>query len=185
MCRFPCAAKAEHFLKKLGDLPREILTADNQEFSFGETKLRFSAPVFHGTGPKLGCVVQVCVQEEFKFLHTSDVQGPVMADQRGFLLQEDPQVVFCDGPVTYMLGRRYSVESLRQATGNLSHIVEKTQIQKLILDHHLLRELGWKERIKEVFAAAKLRGVEMLTAAEFAGLKNDLLEAGRKRLYGH
>ena len=93
-------------------------------------------------------------------------------------------MVFCDGPVTYMLGRRYCVESLRQATRNLSHIVEKTQIQKLILDHHLLQELGWKERVKDVFAAAELRGVEKLTAAEFAGLKNDLLEAGRRRLYG-
>jgi len=55
-------------------------------------------------------------------------------------------VVFCDGPVTYMLGRRYSVESLQQATRNLSEIVERTQVQRLVLDHHLLRELKWKER---------------------------------------
>ena len=93
-------------------------------------------------------------------------------------------MVFCDGPVTYMLGRRYSVESLQQATRNLSEIVERTQVQRLVLDHHLLRELKWKEKLEEVFSVAELWGVEVLTAAESAGMQNDLLEARRRRLYG-
>jgi predicted metallo-beta-lactamase superfamily hydrolase len=177
-------ARAGHFLQKLRGLPREIRVADGQEFSFGDTVIRFSPPVFHGTNPKLGYVVQVCVQEESKFLHTSDVQGPLSEEQTNFVLQEDPQVIFCDGPVTYMLGRRYSMESLHRARRNLSEIVEKTQVEKLVLDHHLLRELRWRQKLEGVFSAAESRGVKVLTAAEFAGLQNDLLEARRRRLYG-
>jgi predicted metallo-beta-lactamase superfamily hydrolase len=177
-------ARASRFLRKLRGLPKEIRVADGREFSFGETVIRFSPPVFHGTSPKLGYVVQVCVQEESKFLHTSDVQGPLSEEQTSFVLQEDPQVIFCDGPVTYMLGRRYSMESLHRAQRNLSEIVQRTGVEKLVLDHHLLRELRWREKLEEVFIAAKSRGVEVLTAAEFAGIQNDLLEARRRKLYG-
>jgi hypothetical protein len=165
-------------------LAKEVLIADKTEFAFGETKLRFSQPVFHGTGPKMGYVVQVCIQEEYRFLHTSDVQGPCNQEQARFALQEDAQVIFCDGPVTYMLGRRYSVENLNQAMNHLSEIVEKTQVQKLVLDHHLLRDLKWKGKLESVFSVAKSRDVELLTAAEYAGMQNDLLEARRRRLYG-
>ena len=176
--------RAAQFLKKLRGLAKEVLIADMTELTFGETKLRFSQPVFHGTGPKMGYVVQVCIQEEYRFLHTSDVQGPCNQEQASFALQEDPQVIFCDGPVTYMLGRRYSVEDLNQAMNHLSEIVEKTQVQKLVLDHHLLRDLKWKEKLERVFSVAKSRDVELLTAAEYAGMQNDLLEARRRRLYG-
>jgi len=177
-------ARAAHFLGKLKGLPKKILRADNAKFSFGDTKINFSRPVFHGPSPKMGYVVQVCIQEEYKFLHTSDVQGPALTDQLEFVLRENPQVVFCDGPVTYMLGRRYSVESLQKATHNLQQIVEKTEIKKLVLDHHLLRDIKWKEKLEAVFATAKLHGVGAFTAAEFAGMQNDLLEARRRRLYG-
>jgi predicted metallo-beta-lactamase superfamily hydrolase len=176
--------RAAHFLSRLKGLPREVQVADDKRFSFGETAVRFSSPVFHGTDPKRGYVVQVCVREEGSFVHTSDVQGPSTKEQVDFVLQEDPQVVFCDGPVTYMLGKRYTVENLRRSLSNLSEIIEKTQVKKLVLDHHLLREMNWKRKLGEVFAAGTSRGVEVLTAAEFAGMKNDLLEARRRKLYG-
>jgi predicted metallo-beta-lactamase superfamily hydrolase len=177
-------ARAAHFLERLKALPKDILKADNSEFSFGDTKIRFSPPVFHGPSSKMGYVVQVCIQEEYKFLHTSDVQGPALTDQLEFVLRESPQVLFCDGPVTYLLGRRYSVENLQQATRNLLDIMEQTGVRKLVLDHHLLRDLKWRDKLEVVFSEAQLHEVEVLTAAEFAGMRNDLLEARRKRLYG-
>ncbi len=176
--------RAAHFLRKLKGLPREILVADGKKFSFGETVVRFSPPVFHGTNSKRGYVVQVCVREESAFVHTSDVQGPSMREQLAFVLEENPEVVFCDGPVTYMLGQRYPVEALRQSLGNLCAMMEQTEVKKLVLDHHLLRELKWRNKLEGVFAAAHSRGVKVLTAAEFAGMKNDLLEARRRELYG-
>jgi predicted metallo-beta-lactamase superfamily hydrolase len=177
--------RAEPFLKKLRGLAKETLIADGGEFNFGETRIRFSPAVSHGPSPKMGYVVQVCIQEdEEKFLHTSDVQGPATEQQRDFVLQQNAQVVFCDGPVTYLLGRRYSQGSFRKAVGYLREIVEKSQVKRLVLDHHLLRELKWKSRVAEVFSTARSRGVEVLTAAEFAGVRDDLLEARRRQLYG-
>jgi predicted metallo-beta-lactamase superfamily hydrolase len=176
--------RAEQFIKRLQGLPSQLLVADGQQFSFGDTDIRFSPPVSHGPSPKMGSVVQVCIREDDVFLHTSDVQGPATEEQVSFVLQQDPEIIFCDGPVTYMLGRRYSVQNLRKATGYLVEILEKTRVKQLILDHHLLREMKWRQRIGEVFSKARTRGAKVQTAAEFAGMKNDLLEARRRRLYG-
>ena len=52
-------ARAAHFLEKLKGLPKDILKADGSEFTFGDTKIRFSSPVFHGPSTKMGYVVQV------------------------------------------------------------------------------------------------------------------------------
>ncbi|MFQ6105931.1 MAG: hypothetical protein ACE5NL_02555, partial [Candidatus Hydrothermarchaeaceae archaeon] len=96
---------------------------------------------------------------------------------------EKPDVVYADGPMTYMLGYRYSAKSLEASVKNMIDVIENTSIKKLILDHHLLRDIRWNERIKGVFDAAKERGVEILTAAEFLGMENCLLEAKRKELF--
>jgi len=176
--------RAEEFLKKLKGLTKELFFADGQEFTFGGTKLRFSPAISHGPDPKVGHVVQVSVQEDMKFLHTSDIEGPCTEEQVDFVLKEDPQVLFCDGPLTAMLGRSYSLENLQKATVYLLELIGKTQVQKMVLDHHLLRDAKWQNKVTEVLSAAQAKGVEVLTAAEYAGMYNDLLEAGRKRLYG-
>ncbi len=66
---------------------------------------------------------------------------------------------------------------------NLIAIMEKTTVKRMVLDHHLLREVQWKNRVISVFSKARTRGVELMTAAEFIGLKTDLLEARRRELY--
>jgi predicted metallo-beta-lactamase superfamily hydrolase len=35
-----------------------------------------------------------------KFIHTSDVEGPAMPDQIRFVIEEQPDVVILDGPMT-------------------------------------------------------------------------------------
>ncbi len=175
--------RAAYFLKELGKLPKEIHFSDGGQFSFGQTKVKFSPAVYHGTSPRLGYVTQVCVEEELRFLHTSDVEGPAVEDQVSFILTEDPEILLCDGPMTYMLGFRYSQESLDEAVKNLVKITENTQVKKIVLDHHFLRDLKWQQRIGPVFEAAERKGTKVLTAAQFAGLENDLLEARRRELY--
>lgn len=176
--------RSGYFLHQLEGLPYEIRYSDGKEFSFGNTKIKFSPPVFHGTNPKLGYVTEVLIQEEVKFLHTSDVEGPALKEQLAFILKEEPDILFCDGPMTYMLGYRYSHESLEESVKNLIRILQATGIKTLVLDHHFLRDLEWRREIDRVFEVADKEGAEVLTAAEFAGLKNDLLEARRRELYG-
>ena len=54
----------------------------------------------------------------------------------------------------------------------------------MILDHHLVRDLHYKNKIIDVLKTAKRMGKKVLTAAEFLGRENEFLEARRKELYG-
>lgn len=176
--------RASYFLAQLGDLPKRLEYSDGREFTFGGTVIRFSKPVFHGTNDKLGYVTEVSIREgDSCFVHTSDVEGPSIEDQAGFILEEKPDVLYLDGPLSYMLGFRYSQASLQYSVKNMVKIIEETPVEKFIIDHHFLRDLKWKERIEGAFGAAKSKGIEILTAAEFSGQKVEMLEAKRKELY--
>ena len=174
--------RAKFFLEQLGGIPERIEYCDGREFSFGGTKIKFSQPVFHGTDNKLGYVVEISISDEnFKFVFTSDVEGPSVRDQVSFILEEKPDIIYADGPLSYMLGYRYSQESLNASVSNIIKIFRETPVEKFVIDHHFLRDIKWKERIKPAFDAAE--NVQILTAAEFSGQKNDLLEAKRKEVY--
>ncbi|NOZ77415.1 MAG: hypothetical protein GXO65_07125 [Euryarchaeota archaeon] len=176
--------RARDFLKLLEGIPASVEYADGREFAFGETVVRFSQPVCHGADSRLGYVTEVSIRDgESCLVHTSDVEGPVTRDQTGFILEEDPDVLYLDGPMTYMLGYRFSRGSLQEAISNLEEIMEKTRVGTVITDHHLLRDLAWRERLGPVFEAAEKRGVKICTAAEFLGQENELLEARRRELY--
>ncbi len=67
-------------------------------------------------------------------------------------------------------------------TGNCK-ILKKTKIETLILDHNFLRDMKWKSRIKDAAITAAKQDSHIQTAAEYRGLKSEMLEAGRKELY--
>ncbi len=176
--------RAKFFLEMLGNLPQKIEYCDGREFKFGETHIKFSQPVPHGTNAKLGYVTEVCIRDsEGKFIHTSDVEGASLEEQTSFLIAENPDIIFLDGPMTYMLGYRYSRASLLASANNMLKVMENTSVKQIVFDHHFLRDLNWKEHILDIFKAAAKKGIKILTAAEFAGLENDLLEARRRELY--
>lgn len=173
--------RAKYFLSKLNNLPEVIEYCDGQKFIFNSTKIKFSSPVCHGTNARLGYVVEVSISyREEKFLFTSDVEGPSLKEQVDFILKENPDILYLDGPMTYMLGYRYSAKSLEESVKNLIKILRETKIKKLIIDHHFLRDLNWRERIKE---ALDIANSKIVTAAEYTGRENLMLEARRKELY--
>ncbi|MEM2421979.1 MAG: hypothetical protein QXZ34_02140, partial [Candidatus Bathyarchaeia archaeon] len=53
----------------------------------------------------------------------------------------------------------------------------------LIIDHHLLRDIEWKEKLNETFKVAERKNVKVITAAEFENKSLTMLEAKRKELY--
>lgn len=176
--------RARFFLEMLGNLPEKIEYCDGREFEFGKTLIKFSKAVPHGTSARLGYVTQVCIKNgKTKFIHTSDVEGPSLKEQASFLLEENPNIIFLDGPMTYMLGYRYSRASLQASIENILEVMKKTSVEQIIFDHHFLRDLNWREHITRVYEAAEVKGIKILTAAEFAGRENDLLEARRRELY--
>jgi len=177
-------ARASHFLKGLQGLPRSIAAADGKEFQHGSATIKFSPPVYHGTSSRLGYVLEVSLScKGEKLVFTSDVEGPSLKEQTDFILQEDPDLLILDGPMTYMLGYRYSHESLVRSLENINKIIRATKVGTIIADHHLLRDLNYKERLKDVFKCAAENGVRILNAAEFLGRETEMLEARRKELY--
>ncbi len=176
--------RAAFFLELIKGLPKKLEIADGGNFQLGRTIVNFSKAVCHGTNPRLGYVIEVSIKSNGeKFLHTSDVEGPSLDDQIKFILEEKPNILFVDGPMTYMLGYRYSFKSLEITNKNLVKAIKETDAHTIVLDHHFLRDLNYKTRIKPVYEEAEKRGVKVTTAAEFSGRKIEMLEALRKELY--
>jgi predicted metallo-beta-lactamase superfamily hydrolase len=92
-------------------------------------------------------------------------------------------MLICDGPMTYMLGYRLKDDVLKASIRNMSEIIGRGFLQEMIIDHHLLRDLEWRSRMRSMIDWADTCGVRIYTAAAYMGLNESLLEANRRRLY--
>ncbi len=176
-------ARAKKFLKALEASGISWQEAEGKKIEFSGGIIEISSPFWHGPDTKLGWIVSVFVEDgEESFLHTSDVSGPVQKEAVEYILRKRPDVVFLDGPSTY-LGPRYGIEALEEARFNLLKIVEEARPSKLVLDHHLVRDLGWRKWAEPVFEKAASVGCEVLTGASFSGKEELFLEAERRSRY--
>lgn len=177
--------RAKTFLDNLKNLKVEVDYCDGKSYEIGNTYIELSQPVFHGVNNKLGYVVEVFIEHNNKsFVFSSDVEGPIHEEQVAFIVEKNPEIVLIDGPMTYMLGYRYSTRSLESSVENIKKVIERTEVKCVILDHHLLRDLNWRDKIQGLFEFSKQYDVKIMSAAEFAGVKEELLEAKRKELHG-
>ncbi|UCD44595.1 MAG: MBL fold metallo-hydrolase [Candidatus Bathyarchaeota archaeon] len=175
-------ARAASFIRSIKGLAQEIEYADNRSFTYGDTMLRFSKPVPHGSDATRGYVVEVCVESGERFVHTSDVQGPVLDEQAAFIMAQRPGVLFVDGPSTYLVSPMAEIE-LRRANEYLLGIMRDAEVDRLVIDHHLARDIDYRERIRPIIAAGEELGVSIQVAAEFLDVEANLLEAMRPALY--
>lgn len=173
--------RAAYFLQQLKS--SQIHFADGSTLEEGNTQIVFSEALPHGTNTRLGFVVMTGIFEKTTFVHTSDVEGVCLDDQLQWLINFDPETAFVDGALTYMLGYRFLSKEFQKSVENLKKLMEKTKVKDIVLDHHLTRDLNWRDRMREVFDFAKEMGVRVMSAAEFIGKREDLLEARRKELY--
>ncbi|MGM5481584.1 MAG: MBL fold metallo-hydrolase [Nanobdellota archaeon] len=176
--------RAKDFLELIKGKPKELHYADGQTFTYGQTTVTISPAVFHGASSKLGHVIETSVDDgNRRFVHGSDIQGPVHDDQTNFILENKPHVAYLDGPLSYMLGFRYSYDHLNSSIENLKKIVAIPELETLIIDHHFLRDKRWKERLAPVFDTAQEHNTIIQTVAEFNGGSNLMLEAHRNKLW--
>ena len=176
--------KRGYMFQKLNSrLAKEILVADGQIFEFGSTKLEFSKPIYHGPqDSKLGYVLMLTVRTPgCSLVHAPDVQGPMYYEPLELILEQKPDMLLMGGPPVYLQDFKIDRESLEKARENLVELAERLPLT--IVDHHLLRSLGYREYLSPVYAAAKGKKHRVLTAAEFIGLEPQLLEARRKELH--
>jgi len=116
-----------------------------------------------------------------RLVFASDVQGPMHDVTFKKLLEEKPHLLIIGGPPTYLADFRFQQEQIESALKNLENLVR--HVPMTILEHHLLRDEQWKERAKQVFRSALDAKNYVVTAAEFLGKENSLLEAKRKQLF--
>ena len=61
--------------------------------------------------------------------------------------------------------------------------IKETAVKTILVDHHFMRDLKYKERIAEVYEYAAEKEVKVTSAAEYLGGEVEMLEARRRELY--
>ncbi|MCD6571865.1 MAG: MBL fold metallo-hydrolase [Thermoplasmata archaeon] len=159
----------------------KLIYCDDTSHKIGETSIVFSPPFFHGpSNVRLGYVIMTTIDDgDFRLLHASDVQGPVTSEAKDYIISQKPDLLIIDGPPTIFLGWKFSRKNLEDASNNLVEIIKKLDCE-IILDHHLLRDLKYRENFPEPY---KIGGKRVKTFAEYLGKENNALEAHRKELW--
>jgi predicted metallo-beta-lactamase superfamily hydrolase len=171
------------FHKTAGKKAARLEFADGRTFKFEETTIKFSIPVCHGEeGSELGWVLMITIEHKGeKMLFAPDVQGPMSDQTAKLILVEKPDLAIIGGPPVYLVEYKVSPEKIGSAMLNLETIAENVPVT--ILDHHILRDENWTKNAQSAIDKASSLGHTILTAAEYAGEKTNLLEAQRKTLY--
>jgi predicted metallo-beta-lactamase superfamily hydrolase len=183
MVNFSQRRRGWMFRKTGGSYAERLEIADSRTFEFENTKLKFLDPVFHGPeNSELGWVLMIVIEcNDEKVLFASDVQGPMYSPTLDIVLTEKPHLVIIGGPPTYLAGFRVKEEHVKQGMQNLKSLVKK--VPTTILEHHILRDEKWRDISQPIFDAASEIGHKVVTAAEFVGKENNLLEFRRKQLF--
>jgi predicted metallo-beta-lactamase superfamily hydrolase len=172
------------FQRTGGKYAKKLEVADGKSFVFGkDTVVKFSEPVFHGSeNSALGWVLMVSIEcHGEKFMFAPDVQGPMVKRTLEIIMEEKPQLLMIGGPPLYLANFKVDESQIKVGLENFERIVES--VPCVILDHHVLRDEDWHEKMQSILDTAGKTGCEVLTAAEFLGEKNVFLEAWRRRLF--
>ncbi|WXG44344.1 MAG: MBL fold metallo-hydrolase [Promethearchaeati archaeon SRVP18_Atabeyarchaeia-1] len=150
----------------------KFMFTDDKKVEIGNTVLRFSPPLFHGVEyDRLGWVSSTVVEHNgVKLLHSSDFEGPVIEDYADWIIRENPDVLFIDGPPTYLYGVVVGRTAFARAIDNACRIIREADRTKLMIyDHHLMRDPLFRERVADVYKVAKENGKRVTSAAEYLG----------------
>lgn len=161
----------------------KLEAADGSNYHFGRTTIRFPAPVPHGEDESgLGWVLLAVVERSGeKFVFAPDVQGPIDAETVRLIRDEKPDMLIMGGPPTYLRGFKVRDEFFQTALQNMEKLA--SEIETLVIDHHVLRDEGWYDFLKPVRDTAERQGHQVLTAAELLKQECRPLEYRRKELY--
>ena len=155
--------------------------AEGRRFESPDCVLQASPPLGHGLeGTSFGYVVALTVtdrREGTRFVHASDVQGPLSPVAAAYLERERPSVLYLSGPPAY-LESQVGRPLIEQGIEHLRRIIDRTGC-RVILDHHALRGEQYPERFRVLWETGRV-----VTAAGFLGRADEALEARRHELWG-
>lgn len=173
--------RAHILLKKMGveRVAKSIVFSDGQSFSYGKVRIGFSIPVYHGNcGSRLGWVLAVSVEDEYRLVHASDVQGFACRESLDIVIGKPWDFLIVSGPPTYLERDPHPQRALSNLIEALRAAREGSRI---VVDHHLLRDKNYEFYVRYLESVS---GVKVMTAAEFMGQEVRQLEAHRDALWG-
>ncbi len=176
--------RGEKFLDLVDDTVK-INISDDHEFELGRTTLEFSPPVPHGDErSRLGYVIMCSVEYHGEVIvHASDVQGPQTKIATDWIIKRNPYLLILSGFPTLFLGWKASRNNLEKSNQNLIRILKETDVETIILDHHIVRDLNYQTKILPVLSEADRLGKRVITAAEYNGDEPLFLEGMRKAIW--
>jgi predicted metallo-beta-lactamase superfamily hydrolase len=152
-----------------------IFEADGNTFTFDRTQISFSEALPHGSvGSKQGWVISVLISDSYEtVLVSSDIMGPGSDIALEFINNKSADTVILDGPPTYH--PKQTLIETEQAFQRISKIKKTSSV---ILDHHFLRDIKWKQILGNLGLQNKIK-----TLASLLELQPLCLESKRTDLF--
>lgn len=173
------AQRAGELWKAIGGICR-LDSAEGRVMETPEARLCASPPLAHGAeGTGLGYVVALTVtdlREGKRFVHASDVQGPLSAVAAAYLIRERPDLLYLSGAPAY-LESQLGPALIDQGMDQLLRVMDQTGC-RVILDHHALRAENYPDRFRRLWQTGRV-----VTAAGFLGMDDAPLECRRRSLW--
>src|SRR5437867_11213382 len=175
----PRQAERATMLWKALDGRCRLDSAEGRRLETPDAVLAASPPLGHGMdGTALGYVVALTVtdrREGTRFVHASDVQGPLSPVAAAYLIRERPNLLYLSGPPAYLESQIGSA-LIERGIASLLGIMETTGC-RAILDHHALRAGDYRDRLRALWQTGRVQ-----TAAGCLGLADAQVEAHRRDL---
>jgi hypothetical protein len=150
--------------------------AEGRRLETADVVLQASPPLSHGPdGTSLGYVVALTIEDRragTRFVHASDVQGPLSPVAAAYLARQRPTLLYLSGPPAY-LEAQLGADLIDRGIDHLLRIIEQTGC-RVILDHYALRDAAYPERFGRLWETGRV-----VTAAGYLGLPDAPLEARR------
>ncbi len=165
--------KRAFWLWKRNGIP--LFVADGNTFVFGRTRIVFSAALPHGKlHSKQGWVVAVLISDSYEsVLISSDIVGPGSDIALKFINENPADLIIIDGPSTY-----HPKQTTKDTERAFERLMAVNDIENVIIDHHLLRDLEWKTILKDHSISR-----EKITLASLLDVPPFCLESKRSLLY--
>lgn len=172
--------------KAIEGIVKDLVFADGKEFAIGSTRLVVSRSLPHGEdNARTGRVIAITIIDgDESLMFMPDVEGPVSQLAVDYVMSMKPQILIVGGPPPLYLSRRgFGEEYFSNALRNLTAILRAGFLNKLVIAHHTLRDLNWRNALKALFEEAGRLGISITTYAGLLNREDELLEAMRKDLY--
>ncbi|HSE06416.1 MAG TPA: hypothetical protein VLK35_19875 [Methylomirabilota bacterium] len=169
------AQRAATLWRALGG-PGAPSVAEGRRLETADAVLQASPPLSHGPdGTSLGYVVALTIEDRragTRFVHASDVQGPLSPVAAAYLARQRPTLLYLSGPPAY-LEAQLGADLIDRGIDHLLRIIAQTGC-RVVLDHYALRDAAYPARFGRLWETGRV-----VTAAGYLGLPDAPLEARR------